>query len=91
MPKKHCRIFLKITNVRAEWLRDISMKECLAEGVGELPDHGKHFQNGSHLEGTFRALWDCLNAKRGYGWDESPWVWVYEFERTAKPEGWPDA
>jgi hypothetical protein len=91
MPKWACRLFLKVTNVRAEWLRDISMKDCLAEGVGELADHGSHFQNGSHLEGTFRALWDSLNAKRGFGWDKSPWVWVYEFERCDKPAGWPVA
>lgn len=32
---------------------------------------------------AFSELWDSLNAKRGYGWDENPWVWVYEFERIA--------
>jgi hypothetical protein len=29
----------------------------------------------------FELLWDSLNAKRGYGWDTNPWVWVYTFER----------
>jgi hypothetical protein len=29
----------------------------------------------------FRRLWDDLYAKRGYGWDSNPWVWVIEFER----------
>jgi hypothetical protein len=28
--------------------------------------------------------WDSLNAKRGYGWDTNPWVWVIEFERINK-------
>ena len=40
---------------------------------------------------TFMQLWDNLNAKRGYGWETDPCVWVYEFERCEKPEGWPDA
>ena len=31
----------------------------------------------------FRALWDCLNAKRGYGWDANPWCWVISFKRTS--------
>jgi hypothetical protein len=29
----------------------------------------------------FRALWDELNAKRGYPWESNPWVYVYEFMR----------
>jgi len=29
----------------------------------------------------FAALWDSLNAVRGYGWDANPWVWAIEFKR----------
>jgi len=99
MPKWACRIFLKVTTVRAEWLRDICMKDAYAEGVAHYvrTDEFKGLHINSKPSGAhsavqaFCALWDSINAKRGYGWDESPWVWVYEFERTAKPEGWPDA
>ena len=28
----------------------------------------------------FRILWDSINAKRGYGWDKNPYVWVVEFK-----------
>lgn len=28
----------------------------------------------------FLGLWDSINAKRGFGWDANPWVWVVEFE-----------
>ena len=28
----------------------------------------------------FRDLWDSINAKRGYGWDENPWVVAVTFE-----------
>jgi len=30
----------------------------------------------------FRYLWDSLNAKRGFGWDTNPWVYVVEFARV---------
>ena len=32
---------------------------------------------------SFMSLWNLLNGKRGYGWDENPLVWVYEFRVTA--------
>jgi hypothetical protein len=28
---------------------------------------------------AFAVAWDSLNAKRGYGWDTNPWVFVVEF------------
>jgi hypothetical protein len=31
---------------------------------------------------AYRELWDSLNAKRGYGWDVNPWVWVLTFRRV---------
>ena len=36
----------------------------------------------------FIMLWEYLNAKRGYGWDTNPWVWVVEFERISKDEAY---
>ena len=36
------------------------------------------------LKLCWRYLWDSINAKRGYGWDKNPWVWVIEFERLEK-------
>mgnify|MGYP001370117301 CR=1 FL=1 len=40
----------------------------------------------SALHREWEKLWDNLNAKRGYGWDVNPWVWVYEFEKINKEE-----
>lgn len=34
------------------------------------------------IRAHFAALWDSINAKRGFGWDVNPWVWVVEFERV---------
>jgi len=31
--------------------------------------------------GEISCFWDSINKKRGYGWSNNPWVWVYEFER----------
>jgi hypothetical protein len=73
MPRWACRLVLEITNVRAERLQDISVWDCEAEGCG-------HVMPKSAQE-VYRELWDSLNAKRGFGWETNPWVWVIEFKR----------
>jgi hypothetical protein len=35
---------------------------------------------------SWERLWNSLYAKRGYGWDTNPWVWVIEFERVKVDE-----
>ncbi len=30
---------------------------------------------------AYRELWNSINAKRGFGWDVNPWVWVVSFKR----------
>lgn len=54
------------------------------EIVGQMQE----MQEREMIKESFGTLWDHLNAKRGYGWDKNPWVWVYTFERIDKPEGW---
>lgn len=39
----------------------------------------------------FGNLWNSTISNADfekYGWDANPWVWVIEFERCEKPEGW---
>jgi hypothetical protein len=31
---------------------------------------------------AYRDLWDKINGKRGFGWDENPWVWAITFRRV---------
>lgn len=77
MPKEAARIFLRISDVQAERLQDITEEDARAEGVRESHYLGLN----QTARAAFHDLWNKLNAARGYGWNENPWVWVYEFER----------
>ena len=49
--------------------------------------------NHSYPELFGKMVWDKTIKHADlprYGWDANPWVWVFEFERTEKPEGWPN-
>lgn len=90
MPKDIARIYLRVTDVRAERLQSITEEDALKEGFKpgyEVTGNGK-FEDVLEREWTavdeFRELWQELNLKRGYGWDKNPWVWVVEFERVEK-------
>lgn len=81
MPKSAARIFLKVTDVRAERLQDITNKEAKAEGVEVETDN-----SGIMHKAEFARLWDRLNTNRGYGWAANPWVWVIEFDVVKEDE-----
>lgn len=87
MPKEATRIWLKVTNVRVERLRDITPEQIGREGVEvEYP----HVLNGEEKRYAFSTLWNSTIKKSdldSYGWNANPWVWVIEFERCEKPEG----
>lgn len=90
MPKEAARIWLEVTNVRVERLRDITGLSVQKEGIEVEPNEcaGK-FDFVSELFLLFQRLWDSTIKKSDldcYGWDANPWVWVIEFERCDKPE-----
>jgi hypothetical protein len=73
MPRWASRIILEIVKVRVERVHDISHEDAIAEGmVYEYPVTEKT---------RYVSLWNSLNAKRGFGWNVNPWVWVIEFKR----------
>ena len=79
MPRALSRITLEITDVRVQRVQEISMHDAMDEGVG-FPKYSQ-FEQGSHLVGAFRDLWESINAKRGYDWASNPWVWALTFKR----------
>jgi hypothetical protein len=88
MPKKIARIWLEVKDVRVERLRDIKPEEIKLEGAtwkNHLDDGAATTSKGFGTLMDFILLWDKINAKRGYGWDTNPWVWVVEFERVEAP------
>lgn len=101
MPKEAARIWLKVTDLRVERLKEITDDGALREGAqGIRCDHvalGEHgctdCMNTGWLEPPqveFMQIWNSTIKKSDldrYGWDSSPWVWVIEFERCEKPEG----
>ncbi|GAB6276276.1 MAG: hypothetical protein SAMD01599839_08160 [Rectinema sp.] len=87
MPRWAARILLEVVSVRVERLQDISPADCIAEGMDgstilfSNPDEPCD-DVGISVHEQFFELWDSLNAKRGYGVDMNPWVWVIEFKRV---------
>jgi hypothetical protein len=86
MPKKNTRIWLEVTGVRCTRLQDISAMDCIAEGIERSTAIDVHDRTVEEIN-KYREVWDSLNAKRGYGWDKNPWVWVIEFKKVLAPSG----
>ena len=99
MPREAARIFLEVKSIRVERLQDIREKDARAEGIKSCLLHKEHggewcesngppFWGSDNIHSTrkkaFSELWDSLNAKRGYSWDSTPWVWVIEFVRVGR-------
>ena len=81
MPKWAARIWLEITNIRVERVQDIDAVEAETEGI-RRPKRLCPDMHDEYILFRFQRLWDSLNAKRGYGWDNNPWVWVIEFKKV---------
>jgi len=94
MPYAACRIFLKVENVRVEWLHDIIEPDAKAEGVEWTARQGyKNYLSPKpadqlHFAKTsFQTLWKSINGTES--WDANPLVWVIEFSKIRKPKSEP--
>ena len=95
MPKEAARIFLRVTDVRVEYLREITVDGCAAEGIwDDYKTHSEKYHENlkkAAYPKAFSELWNSTIKKDDlpkYGWNANPWVWVIEFERCEKPKGW---
>lgn len=95
MPKEAARIWLKVTDVRVEQLKECGNGWCLGiekEGVVTPQSPILYINDDRYhdaLREEFQKLWDSTIKKSDidrYGWDANPLVWVIEFERCEKPE-----
>jgi hypothetical protein len=73
MPAWAARYFIRITDVRAGRLNEITDVEARREGI----PNSAYAVNGIT---SFKRLWDSIN-KSPFDWEANPWVWVYSFER----------
>ena len=73
---------IRITNVRAERLQDISDVDCMAEGINYYEQEGFSWCSTGKLFDTPREAYAALIDKvSGKGtWERNPYVFVYDFE-----------
>lgn len=82
---------IRITNIRAERLQDISDEDCLAEGIikGRVGSEDTHFMDAYYIPNKMlepycsprRAYSVLIDKISGKGtWESNPFVWVYEYE-----------
>lgn len=89
MPKEACRLFLEVTNVRAERLQDISGDELIREGLFTIEHEGTlEYLVGQvcaikdSSEKSVAWIWQNINGE----WESNPFVWVITFKIVERPE-----
>ncbi len=81
MPRELSRLTLEIVAVRVERVQDISHDDAVAEGCFRIEPCAEYPHGNAWGRLGFSHLWDTINAVRGHGWENNPWVWVVEFKR----------
>lgn len=82
MPRWASRIILEVTDIQVQRLQEISVQDCIAEGIStESVEDIDVVSAAFRIRKKFSELWDSINADRGYGWAANPLVWVVMFKR----------
>lgn len=93
MPKAAARIWLQITNIRVERLRDISTEDVEKEGVMfhfsdarnekryrdyDWEYNGDNYVTTANAQQSYFSLWNEINGRDSH--KANPWVWVVSFK-----------
>ena len=96
MPKEAARIFLRVTGLRVERLKDITNEQILLEGVDKKQIENRLSQMPEPVEEWERAcyvlewadLWNSTVKDKNHSWAGNPYVWVIDFERITKEQAY---
>lgn len=80
MPKTAARIWLKITEIKAQRIQTITEEEAKAEGIGVAKIFGFNEIGQSNYREGFFAKWVSIYGIES--WYENPWVWAITFNVT---------
>lgn len=96
MPRKAARIWLKVTDIKAERLHNMQILDFIHEGINSCeicPGKGVCLESPGTvtcaLQADFVEVWDSTIKKQDssiYGWNANPWVWVVSFELCERPD-----
>ena len=93
MPKEAARLFLRVTDVWAERLQEITPHGAKAEGAdaaySRVCGNGEAGNICDFSVEAFESIWDGTIKpadRASFGWVANPWVWVILFDRCEKPD-----
>ncbi len=94
MARKFARIWLRVDSVHVERIQDITPYDAEAEGIdcarcqcevccstGVMCPASQ-----SDFIQTFAHLWNSIHDEPGTRWEDSPWVFAYQFSKIEKPQ-----
>ncbi len=96
-PRNAARLWMEITDVRAELLQDITDEECIREGIEVVAtdDHNhvlyKNYNKAINFipcflnpKASFKSLWNSIHPDPKHQWDANPWDWRYGIKQIEK-------
>jgi hypothetical protein len=86
LPRAAARLFLEVTDVRVERLRDITPADKIAEGFCDCCCAYPCSEKDICTENCFMKFWDSLHAKTGHLYHTNPWVWAVSFRKIEDEE-----